>query len=138
MARWREGLAVTSEGRGVDRVESQEVILHQGIDERATRLLQAEGELASAKACSESRRPLVNGLRRVRKDGSLSLSCRQVDGTDVMLTIRPVDADAGSVLSPGSPPGRESTSAENMLALALRNSYSEPPRRASSKSSLSS
>src|SRR5215203_2321909 len=39
--------------------------------------------------------------------GSLALTCRRVDETDIMLGVSPVDADERGVISHHSPPYRE-------------------------------
>src|SRR5205085_12685198 len=94
----------------VNGIKNQKVVFHQGIDERATRLLQADGKLLTCKADLKSAQPFVNSLGRVAENGSHVLSCLRVNETDVILGVRAIDADQRSVVSHDSPPEEKSRS----------------------------
>jgi hypothetical protein len=101
-----EGLAVVGEGRGVDRVKDEEVVLEEGEDERAARLLEADGDLAAREAGPEPGGPLLDRLRAVIEDGELAAVRGVLEEAEVVLGVGPVDPDVGGEVVHGVTPER--------------------------------
>src|SRR5579885_1103209 len=70
-ARGRERLAVLRQRLGRDGEEYEEVVLQERVDERAARLLQADGYLLSAEAGAQLRGPRRDCFGRLPELGAL-------------------------------------------------------------------
>jgi hypothetical protein len=75
----RERLTELGRRLRVDRAESEEVVLEQCVDERAARLLQANGDLPARVTPTQRVSPLVELSRRVPDDGSLAPARGTID-----------------------------------------------------------
>jgi hypothetical protein len=91
-----EGFAVLGELLRIEREQHETVVLHQGIDQRSARLLEADGDRPAIETLPQSGDPFVE------RDGVLR-HCRVFDHTvvreqaDGVLRIGPIDADEDCV-----------------------------------------
>ena len=94
--RRRECLAVVSQGRRVDGIEDEEVVIDEGKDERAATLLKADSHFSSAEAKAHGSGPLLEGLWGVIDDRELFLTRSSIDQAEVVFLVGPIEADESS------------------------------------------
>src|SRR5205807_639928 len=93
--RRRKGLAILGQGHRIDRIEHQEVVLQQSINERSAGLLETNGEGLSLKAGAQCQRPIIQGFRRVFDGGFFTTTSGFVIETDGVFLISPIDRNQG-------------------------------------------
>src|SRR5438552_3013436 len=93
-----ESLAILGEGGRVDRIEHEEVVLEQRVDQWPARLLETDGDWLISEALAQREGPLLQSCRRVFDDGLFALSGARVQKTNGVLLIGPIDGHQGSIL----------------------------------------
>jgi hypothetical protein len=124
--------AVASEGLGVNGGKDEEVVLEQGRNDRSLTELDANGDGSAVKPAAKLVGPITEGSWRVRDDGALALSGARSAKADVVLFVRPVDADEGGERN-GFLHGESSCTmrGRDMQSRTQRRRYGEPVARLS-------
>jgi len=90
-----EGLAVVGRGLGRYRIQDQEVVSHQGVDQRAARLLDGDGHPAEGETGAQLAHPALQGFGTLGQNERLHLRRADRLQASLMLLIGPVQADPG-------------------------------------------
>src|SRR5712692_1738016 len=93
-----ESLAILGEGGWIDRIEHEEVVLQERVDQWPARLLETDGERLPTEALAQTEGPLLQSCRRVFDDGLFALSGARVQETDGVLLVGPIDGHQGCIL----------------------------------------
>src|ERR1700680_4635666 len=93
---WCEGFAIFRERCRIDREQDQEIILLQRVHDRSFGELQTPPPGPALKALFQRVSPLLDGVGTMWQDGKLSLLGAGSLQTNVVLRIRPIDADKGT------------------------------------------
>ena len=93
-----ERLAITRQGHRIDRKKHNEVIAHQGMDEPAGGLLQAQRESLMRKPSTERRDPSVKRFGAAFNHRALDLALPASLQADIDFLVRFIQANEGGVM----------------------------------------
>ena len=92
---------IPGQGLRVDRIEDEEGILEQGMDQGHLARFDADGDLAVGKTVPELMSPVLDGLGLVGKHTVFQVIGAGDPQAQVMFLVGPVDADDGRIVVEG-------------------------------------
>ena len=88
-----EGFTIACQGLGIDRVEHEELVLHQRVDHRAAPLFDGKAYRAAAKPLAELGHPAVQHVGPLLELELFHRAARGRLDLDRVLTIPPIEPD---------------------------------------------
>lgn len=88
-----EGFPEAGEGFGIERIEDEELIFHEGVDEGTSGLFKADSDRTSVESGTQRGDPLGEGFRGMIHNEVFDFGAAVGRKTDVMFLVSPIESD---------------------------------------------